>query len=33
MLLVEDDPYGLLRFEGDAEPTLHELDGGDNVIY
>ena len=33
MLLVEDDPYGLLRFEGDADPTLLELDGGDNVVY
>jgi len=33
VLLVEDDPYGLLRFEGEALPTLHELDGGDNVIY
>jgi 2-aminoadipate transaminase len=33
LLLVEDDPYGLLRFEGDALPTLHELDGGDRVIY
>src|SRR4051794_7692686 len=33
VLLVEDDPYGLLRFEGEKEPSLHELDGGDNVIY
>ena len=33
LLLVEDDPYGLLRFEGEPLPTLHELDGGDNVIY
>lgn len=33
VLLVEDDPYGLLRFEGDADPTLFELDGGDNVVY
>src|SRR3954447_20297513 len=33
VLVVEDDPYGLLRFEGEAAPTLHELDGGDNVIY
>ena len=32
-MLVEDDPYGLLRFEGEALPTLHELDGGDRVIY
>jgi len=33
VLLMEDDPYGLLRFEGDRLSTLHELDGGDNVIY
>ena len=33
VLVIEDDPYGLLRFEGDALPTLHELDGGDNVIH
>jgi 2-aminoadipate transaminase len=33
VLLVEDDPYGLLRFEGAPAPSLHELDGGDNVVY
>ena len=33
VLVVEDDPYGLLRFEGGPAPTLHELDGGDNVVY
>jgi 2-aminoadipate transaminase len=33
LLLLEDDPYGLLRFEGDPLPTLHELDGGEHVIY
>jgi len=33
ILIVEDDPYGLLRFEGEAAPTLHEIDGGDNVVY
>jgi len=33
VLVVEDDPYGLLRFEGERLPTLHEIDGGDNVIY
>src|SRR6478736_9946276 len=33
VLVVEDDPYGLLRFEGEPAPTLHELDGGDNVVY
>jgi 2-aminoadipate transaminase len=33
LTVVEDDPYGLLRFEGDPIPTLHELDGGERVIY
>lgn len=30
--IVEDNPYGLLRFEGDMEPTLRSLDP-ENVIY
>ena len=30
--IVEDNPYGLLRFEGDRLPTLRTLDP-DNVIY
>ena len=33
VLVVEDNPYGLLRFEGDPEPPLYQLDGGDYVIY
>jgi DNA-binding transcriptional MocR family regulator len=33
LLVVEDDPYGLLRFEGEAAPSLHELDGGEHVVY
>jgi 2-aminoadipate transaminase len=33
LLVLEDDPYGLVRFEGDAPPTLFELDGGDRVVY
>jgi 2-aminoadipate transaminase len=33
VLIVEDNPYGLLRFEGDSEPTLYSLDGGDYVLY
>jgi DNA-binding transcriptional MocR family regulator len=33
LLLVEDDPYSLLRFEGDPLPSLHELDGGERVVY
>ena len=30
--IVEDNPYGMLRFEGEPLPCLHALDPG-NVIY
>lgn len=30
--IIEDDPYGMLRFEGDPLPSLRSLDPG-NVIY
>jgi 2-aminoadipate transaminase len=33
LLVLEDDPYGLVRYDGDAPPTLFELDGGERVIY
>jgi 2-aminoadipate transaminase len=33
VLLVEDNPYGLLRYEGEPQPPLYLLDGGDYVIY
>ncbi len=33
MLVIEDNPYGLLRFGGEPLPPLHQLDGGDFVIY
>jgi 2-aminoadipate transaminase len=33
LLVLEDDPYGLVRFEGEAPPTLFELDGGEQVVY
>ncbi len=33
LLVLEDDPYGLVRFEGEAPPALFELDGGERVIY
>ena len=33
LLVLEDNPYGLLRFEGTPLPTLRSLDGGDYVIY
>jgi DNA-binding transcriptional MocR family regulator len=31
--VLEDDPYGLVRFEGEPLPTVFELEGGRNVIY
>src|SRR5665648_609766 len=33
LLVLEDNPYGLLRYEGDPVPTLFALDGGEFVIY
>ncbi len=31
--ILEDDPYGLIRYEGEAPPLLHELDGGERVTF
>ena len=31
--VLEDDPYGLVRYEGEAPPPLHELEGGALVTY
>jgi 2-aminoadipate transaminase len=33
LLVLEDDPYGLVRFDGEAPPTLFELEGGARVAY
>src|SRR5262249_7433799 len=33
LLVLEDDPYGLVRYEGEAPPTVFELEGGTNVAY
>jgi 2-aminoadipate transaminase len=33
VLVVEDDPYGALRFSGEALPTLKSLDADGRVIY
>ena len=33
LLILEDNPYGLLRFEGEPLPTLRSLDGGEYVVY
>jgi 2-aminoadipate transaminase len=33
LLVLEDNPYGLLRYEGSPLPTLRALDGGAFVVY
>jgi 2-aminoadipate transaminase len=33
LTVLEDDPYGRVRFDGEPLPTLFELDGGENVLY
>jgi 2-aminoadipate transaminase len=33
LLVLEDNPYGLLRYEGEALPTLLSLSGGQYTIY
>jgi 2-aminoadipate transaminase len=33
LLVLEDNPYGLLRYEGAAPAPLHALDGGVYVMY
>jgi 2-aminoadipate transaminase len=33
LLVLEDNPYGLLRYEGEPPPTLRVLDGGVYTMY
>jgi 2-aminoadipate transaminase len=33
LLIYEDDPYGLVRFEGEPAPALFELADGTGVVY
>jgi DNA-binding transcriptional MocR family regulator len=33
LLVLEDDPYGLVRYEGEALPSIFDLEGGTNVAY
>jgi 2-aminoadipate transaminase len=33
LAVLEDDPYGLVRFEGDAPASLLDLEGGELVTY
>lgn len=31
--VLEDDPYGLVRYEGTPPPSLHALEGGERVTF
>jgi DNA-binding transcriptional MocR family regulator len=31
--VLEDDPYGLVRYSGEALPSLHSLEGGERVTF
>jgi 2-aminoadipate transaminase len=33
LLVLEDDPYGLVRYEGEPLPSVFELTEGENVAY
>jgi DNA-binding transcriptional MocR family regulator len=33
LTVLEDDPYRLVRFEGEPLPSVHELDGGERVLH
>jgi 2-aminoadipate transaminase len=33
LLVFEDDPYSLVRFEGESPPSVFELAGGKGVVY
>ena len=33
VLVCEDNPYGLLRYDGEPQTPLYDLDGGDYVLY
>jgi DNA-binding transcriptional MocR family regulator len=31
--ILEDDPYGRVRYEGEPPPSIHELEGGERVTF
>jgi len=33
LAILEDDPYGRVRYEGEAPPLIHELEGGQRVTF
>jgi len=32
-VVIDDDPYGMLRFQGENVPTLHELAAGEPLVF
>lgn len=32
-VIIDDDPYGMLRFDGEDVPSLHELAAGDPLVF
>jgi 2-aminoadipate transaminase len=33
LLVIEDDPYALVRYEGEPLPSIYELAGGEGVVH
>lgn len=33
VLVFEDDPYRLVRYEGEPQPSIFEIAGGENVVF
>jgi len=33
LLVLEDDPYGLVRYDGEPQPSVFELAGGEQIAY
>jgi len=33
LAVLEDDPYGLVRYDGEPLPSIHELEGGERVSF
>lgn len=33
LIVLEDNPYGELRYDGESKPSLKSMDNGDHVIY
>jgi 2-aminoadipate transaminase len=31
--ILEDDPYGRVRYDGEPVPTIHEIEGGERVTF